>query len=478
MAVNCRECPDCLRHLRRIYALEASNKRLTDANRRLKEQNARLRRSPDELPFGASTPSAKIPVKLSSPEERRAKKGGRAKGHPGSGRGTFGEEGADQLEYAGLESDICPDCGAPLSAYVETRTRDYVELEPHRLVNVHAELETRRCTRCGARVTARPKGVLPGHKFANSLLARLAVAHYLDNQTFGFLERHLGAAKGAVIRALHRMVERLGPLHPLIIREIREAAVLFADETGHRSDGVNGYVWATFADIGEAFLLRKSRAGAVALEMLGDERLFGVMLTDRYGGYNGVKILRQFCFEHLKRDVKKIATDHPESQEAARFSEALAPKLVEAIKLRNLPITDLEYSKRARDLRDEIMEICRRNARNPDIRKMQDLFRKKGANLFNWVDNRAVPADNNRAERGLRPVVISRKISFGTQSDKGMKTMEVMLTVLRTLQLRTGNAEAALKRILDELARNPRADVRTLLPLPKTAPATHSQSAA
>ncbi|MEI7903230.1 MAG: IS66 family transposase [bacterium] len=478
MTIRCRECPDCFRHLRRASALEARNKQLADENRRLKKQIARLRRSPNEPPFGASTPSSKIPVKSSSPEERRAKKGGRAKGHPGRGRKTFGEEGAGQLEYAGLESDICPDCGAPMSTHFETRTRDYVELERHRLVNVHCELETRRCTRCGARVTAKPKGVLPGHKFANSLLARLAVAHYLDNQTFGFLERHLGVAKGAAIRALHRMAEMLGPLHPLIIEAIRKADVLFADETGHRSDGVNGYVWAAFADIGEAFLVRKSRAGAVALEMFGDERLFGVMGTDRYGGYNGVKILRQFCFEHLKRDVKKIAADNPKSPEAAHFSETLAPKLVEAIKLRNLPITDLEYSKRSRDLRDEIMEICRRTARNPDIRKMQDLFRTKSANLFNWVDNRAVPADNNRAERGLRPVVISRKVSFGTQSDKGMTTMEVMLTVLRTLQLRTGNAETALKRILDELARNPRADVCALLPPAKPAHPTHSQSAA
>ena len=269
------------------------------------------------------------------------------------------------------------------------------------------------------RVTAKPKGVLPGFKFANSLLAHLAVAHYLDNLTFGFLERHLGAAKGAVIQALQRMTELLGPLHPLIIEEIREAAVLFADETGHRSDGANGYVWAAFTDFGEAFLVRKSRAGAVALEMFGDERLFGVMLTDRYGGYN----------------------------------------------------------KRARDLRDENMEICHRNARNRGIQKMQNLFREKSANLFNWVENRAVPADNNRAERGLRPIVIARKISFGTQSDLGMKTMEVLLTVLRTLQLRTGNAEAALKRILDELARNPQADVRALLPPAKSASA-EAQAAA
>lgn len=477
MAIDCKMCPDCLRHLRRIHALEARCKQLESKLHQRDETIARLRRSPNELQFGASTPSSKIPIKASSPEERQAKKGGRKKGHPGSGRKAFGEEGADQQEFAELESGICPKCGEPLSAHFETRPRDYIEFTPPKLIRVHCTLETRRCGHCGVRVTAKPKGVLPGFKFANSLLAHLAVAHYLDNLTFGFLERHLGAAKGAVIQALQRMTELLGPLHPLIIEEIREAAVLFADETGHRSDGANGYVWAAFADCGEAFLVRKSRAGTVALEMFGDERLFGVMLTDRYGGYNSIKIIRQFCFEHLKRDVKKIATDNPRSKEAARFVETLVPKIIEAIKLRKQPITDDEYYKRARDLRDEIMEICRRNARNRGIQKMQNLFREKSANLFNWVENRAVPADNNRAERGLRPIVIARKISFGTQSDAGMRSLEVLLTVLRTLQIRTGNAEAALKRILDELARNPQADVRTLLPPAKSASA-EAQAAA
>lgn len=464
---NITGCSNCLRHMRRIHELEERCGRQAERIRDLEEQNARLRRSPNELPFGASTPSSKIPIKASSPEERKAQKGGRTHGHPGSGRTAFGEEGADQFEFAALESDFCPQCGEPLSNHGEVRSRDYVEFTPPKLTNVHCKLESRRCVHCGVRVTGKPKGVLPGSKFANSLLAQLAVAHYLDNLTFGFLERHLGVGKSAVIHALQRLTKLLHPLHPLIIDEIREAAVVFADETGLRSDGANGFVWAAFADIGEAFLVRKSRAGAVALELFGDERLFGVMLTDRYSGYNIVKIIRQFCFEHLKRDVKKVAKDNPKSKEAARFAEALVPKIIEAIKLRKQPITDDEYYRRARDLRDEIMEICRRSARNRDVQKIQNLFRRKTANLFNWVDNRAVPADNNRAERSLRPIVIARKISFGTQSDAGMKTMEVLLTVLRTLQLRTGNAEAALKRILDEIARNPQVDVRTLLPSAK-----------
>jgi hypothetical protein len=42
----------------------------------------------------------------------------------------------------------------------------------------------------------------------------MAVAHYLDNHTFGFLERYLGLGKSAIIQSLQRLAERLGPMHP------------------------------------------------------------------------------------------------------------------------------------------------------------------------------------------------------------------------------------------------------------------------
>ena len=44
------------------------------------------------------------------------------------------------------------------------------------------------------------------------------------------------------------------------------------------------------------------------------------------------------------------------------------------------------------------------------------VFREKAHRLYHWADDPAVPAENNLAERDLRPLVIARKISFGSQS--------------------------------------------------------------
>ena len=45
------------------------------------------------------------------------------------------------------------------------------------------------------------------------------------------------------------------------------------------------------------------------------------------------------------------------------------------------------------------------------------------------------PTNNNPAERALRPAVIQRKLSFGTQSESGSRFLERMLTVSETCRL-------------------------------------------
>jgi hypothetical protein len=66
-----------------------------------------------------------------------------------------------------------------------------------------------------------------------------------------------------------------------------------------------------------------------------------------------------------------------------------------------------------------------------------------------------VLADNNLAERELRPLVIARKISFGSQSDAGVRTREILMTVLHTLKKRTTtDVTSAFKSALDKLAKD------------------------
>lgn len=49
------------------------------------------------------------------------------------------------------------------------------------------------------------------------------------------------------------------------------------------------------------------------------------------------------------------------------------------------------------------------------------------------VREKDVPPTNNKAERSLRPLVIKRKLSFGSKTQKGAEAMATLLSVLFTL---------------------------------------------
>src|SRR5262249_52957618 len=86
------------------------------------------------------------------------------------------------------------------------------------------------------------------------------------------------------------------------------------------------------------------------------------------------------------------------------------------------------------------------------FRRIKEISGAKGDRLYHWAEDRRIPADNNLAERDLRPTVIARKVSFGSQSDAGAQTRGVLMSVLHTLKKRQVDVVAHLKRVLDQLA--------------------------
>ena len=97
------------------------------------------------------------------------------------------------------------------------------------------------------------------------------------------------------------------------------------------------------------------------------------------------------------------------------------------------------------------------------IRRIQDIFRENSHRLYHGARDPTIPAENNLAERDLRPLVIARKISFGSQSEAGARTREILMSVLHTLKKRGRDPAAALQDTLDQLARNPTLDPYSLL---------------
>ena len=126
-------------------------------------------------------------------------------------------------------------------------------------------------------------------------------------------------------------------------------------------------------------------------------------------------------------------------------------------------LTDQAYYWEAKKIKREILSRCQLEAAHPAIKRWADYFIERAERLYQWVENRDVPAANNRAERELRPTVIARKVSFGSQAEEGAKTREVLMSLMQTLKKREQNPRQKFKEMLDKISQDLNLKVTQLL---------------
>lgn len=415
----------------------------------------------EEGPFGSSTPSSKRPIKPGADPASQERGGGAKVGHKGHGRRRFTREEADRFERIGVQR-CCPECGHALESK-GVKERTVLDCRPVEVEKIVYALERKRCPRCGKMVEARPPEVLPKSKYGNGLLAHVGIEHYVHGVTLGRLAEQTGVGIGSLIEAMHSLARRLQGVSDTLVRRYRKAAVRHADETSWRNDGDNAYAWLFCTEEISVFRFRKSRSAAVAHEVLGKKKLPGLLVVDRYGVYNKAPCAIQYCYAHLLRDTEDIQRAFPDSKEVSSFLETFVPLLSSAMGLRGLKLSKPQFRRQANHLKKQILAAVHHSAQHPAIQKIQDIFRQHPKRLFHWARAPNIPADNNLAERELRPLVIARKLSFGSQSDEGAKTREILMTALRTLKKATPHPHARLKAALNSLAQNPNANLLQLL---------------
>ena len=272
---------------------------------------------------------------------------------------------------------------------------------------------------------------------------------------------------GNLIKNFHELAGLFEAMLERIKQDYRASAVKHADETGWRTEGSNGYSWLFSSADTSFFRFEQTRASSVVVDMLGEKRLPGVLVVDRYAAYNKAPCALQYCYAHLLRKVKDAQKEFSDEAEVKRFVETVAPLLSKAMWLRGEKISDKQYYKRAMQLKEDIMAAMNSPGQHPAVQEIQDIFREKKQRLFHWVENRKVPADNNRAERELRPTVIARKVSFGSQSKRGAKTRSVLMSVLHTVSKRLSKGQRVedwLNGVLQAYIHEPNVDFVSLLP--------------
>ena len=353
----------------------------------------------------------------------------------------------------------CPDCGTQLSGGWVQRTREVIEL-PQVPVSVteHAYI-ARTCPCCRRRWAppAQPDGVALGkQRLGVNLVSLIAALREEARLPFRTIQWYLDTVHGlhlsvgAIVDATQRVAQKAQRMMADIVERIRSSPVVCADETGWREDGRNGYVW-TFSTPDLRYFLRRGRGKAVVDEVLSPD-FAGVLVSDFYAAYHHYDGPKQRCWAHLLRDIHDQRVLYPQDGSLARWAAAIHQIYDQAKALTYPAEQPAEQQRRAAQLALErrLSARCGPYLDNPSARQARLCRRVENhiKELFVFAAEPAVPPDNNAAERSLRHLVVSRKISGGTRSARGTETKMTLASIFGTWRAQGLNTLAACRQLL------------------------------
>ena len=386
-----------------------------------------------------ATPSGQRPVYTKPAAAKRKRKPGAKKGHEPARRPK--PQRVDQHEDHRL--DVCPDCGGDLQRCNRKRTRTVEDiLESLKTVVTEHTLHRDYCPACKKHVEPVVADALPKAAIGHRLVGLTAWLHYglgvtiqQIREILGYhLQTHLSA--GGLVAMWQRVARIFEPWYEQIAREARGSAVLHADETGWRVNGITYWLWC-FANPELCYYLIDRSRGSPALEKFFIEAFDGVLVTDFWAAYNAVCAAdRQCCLVHLLRELEKVDQTNA-SAEWKAFAKKLRRLVRDGIRLRKRPHFEPEtYASRIQRIDRRLMALARAAYADKDASRLAKRLLKYCDSLFTFLDRPDVPFENNLAERMIRPAVVLRKNSQSNRSEKGAATQAVLMSVYRTLKLR------------------------------------------
>jgi transposase len=308
-----------------------------------------------------------------------------------------------------------------------------------------------RCTVCGAQVRGRHPDLAPdqygatAHRLGPRVLAAAHALHYGIGIPVRKVPHVLAALTGVRLTqgaltqdALRRTVGTVGTVYEQLRAAVREALVVYTDDTGWRVGGTAAHLMAFETDAAIVYQIRPRHRHQEVQEVIPADYA-GVMVTDRGRSYDAQafdRVEQQKCLAHIVRSTSDVVAT--KTGRARDFGEQLKALLQEALALwhehRDGQVTDFKVEAEA--LQAEITEHLRdRHLRDPDNQRLLNElgWHHDRGNLVRFLAEPRIEPTNNRAERAVRPAVIVRKVSQCSKNGRGAHAFEAFSSVVRTL---------------------------------------------
>ena len=353
--------------------------------------------------------------------------------------------------------EVCPDCGTHLSGGWVQRTREVIEIPVVPVQVTEHVFVARICPVCERRHVSKVdlRGMVVGRQRLGinlvSLIVSLREEGRLPIRTIQWYLRtvhQLHLSVGGIVEVIRGAAQRAQSTVAQVLERIRASPVVHADETGWRQDGNNGYVW-TFSTPTERYFVRRGRHKEVVDEVLGDS-FNGVLVSDFYAAYNHYPGLKQRCWAHLLRDIHDLRVLYPQDTRLAQWAHRVHQIYAEAKDIASSKIQSGQRQGYQLRMEGKLLVLCRPFLSDPlavqaKLCRRMERFIKE---LFVFVAHPDAPPQNNAAERSLRPLVTSRKISGGTRSQQGSNSKMALASLFGSWRARGLNPLLQCRQLL------------------------------
>jgi transposase len=413
-------------------------KQLRAENEQLKREIELLKEYIKELEARlAKYENAHTPPSLRRGRNRKRKQNEGDKGKPGQKVGHKGitRPHAKPDRQIEVTADRCPDCGTGLGNPIRIESKIIEEIpEPQPIIVTEYRIAHYRCPYCHREVVGKNSDCPSEGRFGNNIIAQTTLLKYEDRLPHRKIQDALRRLYGldispaTILDLTRRAADAVQSQYDAILSRIRNAPVLYVDETSVNVQGELHWIW-TFTTPSETFfVIRKSRGMNVLLEVL-TRRFAGIIVCDGWKPYPKFTKRLQRCWAHILRESKDLAE---KIEEAVPLHQALK-ELYEELngKLENDPPPEVR-----RELwntaRATLQHWIKKEYANEKVRKLIGKISNGFEYWFTFVIHPGVEPTNNRAERALREHVVLRKIMGTLRNGKGTSIHESIMTVLST----------------------------------------------
>ena len=341
----------------------------------------------------------------------------------------------------------CPDCGGAVE--VTGAAAQYQEdLPPVRPLVRRFDIEVGHCSQCRRRVQGRhalqtsdalgaaSAQLGPGvvalvvelHTHAGLPLAK--VADLLQTR-FG-----LHVTPGGLQHLLHRAARDARPAYEELRKQVRNAPVVTADETGWRVGAAGHWLWAAVTPTTTVYAICAGRGFDDAQMVLGAD-FDGVLVRDGWVVYRRYTHgEHQSCLQHLLRRCEHLLEDHPHCGWVGQVQDTLQAGLALRDRRNAGELSEHGLATARGRLLAQISRLIDNPPPLDDAERFAAHLAIEFAALFTFLWDPSVDATNWRAEQAIRPAVVIRKVCGGNRTRKGADTQQVLASVVRTARQR------------------------------------------